>query len=131
MVGIATVLSISKNSRNGRLAPVLKEQDILNQCVEWLLLNRVPYVHHRNTGSIKTDAKGNNFFFRPKHSQKGASDLIINWHGRAVAVELKSENGHSTPDQREWLAKWKLAGGHSCICRSLDDMIRFLSGIPF
>ena len=48
----------------------------------------------------------------------GASDLLLWYQGDAFALELKSPGGRLTEPQKEFLARFNDAGGHSACAES-------------
>jgi hypothetical protein len=107
---------------------VLSEQQIVNQIIEYLTLNKIPFVHHRNTGAIKTLKGGERIFVRPRQSQKGVADFIICHKGHAISCEVKSESGHMSTEQLEWMDHWAENGkGVAIMVRSLDELIQHLT----
>lgn len=55
----------------------------------------------------------------------GSSDLIgiLRPSGRFLALELKTETGRPTDEQRLFLDLVRAAGGFACIVRSVEDAI--------
>jgi len=111
-----------------RRVKVKPEQGILNSIIEYLSLRKIPFVHIRNTGSIN-HRNGQIFFHKPKFHQRGVSDLIINYLGRAIAIEVKAPKGRLSPEQKEWLDKWQKNGGVSVVARSIDDVENAMSEV--
>lgn len=81
---------------------------------------------------------------RPLHAGliKGSSDLI-GWRSipvsslppdaviaQFVAVEVKTNTGESSPEQRHFVRMVQQAGGLAGVARSPDDVYRMFSGIP-
>ena len=58
--------------------------------------------------------------------RSGVSDLIMLHQGVAYALELKSEGGHLSPQQRRFLADWQYAGGKAHVSRGLDEALGIL-----
>ena len=56
----------------------------------------------------------------------GVADLIMLHQGAAYALELKAENGHLSPQQRQFLADWQYAGGRAMVTRGLDEALGIL-----
>lgn len=51
----------------------------------------------------------------------GQSDLLGLVRGRFVAIEVKTETGRVTAEQREWGARVERAGGVYIVARCLED----------
>lgn len=60
---------------------------------------------------------------------RGAPDLVILCEGTAYGLELKTEIGHASADQRSVSKQWADAGGHYFIAYGLDSALTFLEGI--
>ena len=61
---------------------------------------------------------------------KGIPDLLINWHGRFVAIELKTGNYQPTPLQQEMITRindWY--GGIAFVLRDTQDWKEILNEI--
>jgi VRR-NUC domain len=53
--------------------------------------------------------------------QKGASDLLIFFNGKSIAIELKSDKGKVKPEQIVWQTRFKESGHSAFICRGFDE----------
>jgi len=65
---------------------------------------------------------------RTNHS-KGISDIIALWSGRGVAIEVKTPGKKPTPEQVEFLRRWKESGGIAILAYSLDDVMKGLEEV--
>lgn len=54
----------------------------------------------------------------------GCPDLLVGYHGMALLMECKSEDGKPTPEQVVWHRAWT---GHVAVVRSVDEAIRELN----
>lgn len=106
----------------------LKEQDILNQIMEFLSRKKIKHAHVRNTGTIFV-RNGKTSFGRPKFHQKGVPDILGCHKGKALAIEVKSATGRLSDEQIDWLKTWELAGGYFIVSRNLDQVINFIETI--
>jgi VRR-NUC domain len=58
----------------------------------------------------------------------GASDLIL-WHrGNSFSLELKAPGGRLSDAQRDFLARFNNAGGHSACAEGIDEALQILEG---
>jgi hypothetical protein len=58
----------------------------------------------------------------------GASDLLL-WHnGSSFALELKRPGGRLSDAQREFMARFADAGGHTAVAEGIDAAIACLEG---
>jgi len=59
--------------------------------------------------------------------QKGVADIIciapFRDFGLPVAIEVKTEEGKLTDNQKEFLKRWQEKGGIATVARSVDDVI--------
>lgn len=51
----------------------------------------------------------------------GGADLIGLWNGRFTAVEIKTDTGRQSPDQRRFQQLVEAKGGEYVILRSVDE----------
>lgn len=56
----------------------------------------------------------------------GVADLILLHHGRAFALELKTEDGRPTAAQMQFVSEFNAAGGTASIVHGLDQALRTL-----
>lgn len=54
---------------------------------------------------------------------KGSADLVGCYHGRFVAIEVKTPSGQVRPEQDRWLECVRKSGGFACVVRSVDDAL--------
>ena len=58
----------------------------------------------------------------------GIPDLLLCKQGRFYAVELKVGRNNATPIQEFVIRKIREAGGRVCVCRSVEEVERFIQG---
>lgn len=125
------------------------EQQLVNAILTLLTLKRIPHFHARNTGSVIRRRDGSLTFGKSMFTQRGAPDIFA-WkslageiistdhpvslklpHGtlRGYAIEVKSETGRVSPEQKEWLDRFTAIGGVSIVARKLEDVAGPM-GIP-
>jgi hypothetical protein len=56
----------------------------------------------------------------------GVSDLILLRHGKAFALELKTERGRPSAAQMQFISEFRAAGGEASIANGLDEAMRLL-----
>lgn len=59
---------------------------------------------------------------RLKGQKRGVPDVLV-FDTPGLAIELKGPRGHTTPEQRTWLAELGKRGWRAAVCRSLDEVI--------
>jgi hypothetical protein len=61
-------------------------------------------------------------------NRPGAADVIGIWRrpwgGQAIAIEVKTETGRQSPDQKIWQSAWERAGGIYVLARSTEDVLK-------
>lgn len=59
--------------------------------------------------------------------KSGVSDLMILWRGRLICLEVKTEKGRQSRNQKDWEEEITQAGGLYKVVRSVDDVRSFLT----
>lgn len=59
----------------------------------------------------------------PKYTIKGFPDILVLLDGVAIGIEVKSETGKISSDQKEFKERWLSAGGSYFIARSVKDVM--------
>lgn len=59
--------------------------------------------------------------------RKGVSDIIGIYKGRFLSIEVKSQKGRLSEDQKQWLRDVEAHGGISIVARSVEDVEQALS----
>lgn len=106
----------------------VSEKAIEKQIIIWLWSKRIFCTKIDNTGIY--DAKLGKF--RHQHGsfkRKGISDIVGIYEGRFLAIEVKSESGRLSSDQKVFLDDVKANGGIAIVARSVDDVERALKAI--
>ena len=94
------------------------ETSTLRACMEYLKLRRIAAWRINTIGVPIAGAPGK---FRPSPS-RGVSDIIAVHHGKPIAIEVKSERGQQSRQQMEFEDKWRAAGGHYLMVRSVGEL---------
>lgn len=122
------------------------EQRLVGEILTLLTYNRVLHAHIRNTGAVIRRRDGSLTFGRSMFSQRGVPDILAwkpidgKWEAigsadpskeidvreipllRAYAIEVKSETGRLSPEQKEWLDRFTSIGGVSIVARKIEDV---------
>lgn len=56
----------------------------------------------------------------------GAPDFLLIWNSKAIGLELKTERGRQSPEQRDTERDWTMAGGVYFVARGYRAAIEFL-----
>lgn len=101
----------------------MKEQDLVNQCLQWLHLAGV-FAWRCNSGAVAGEYKGKRRFVKFQ-SINGVSDIlgVIPPNGQLLAVECKSDRGKLRSSQEAFLSAVQAAGGLVIVVRSLDTLV--------
>jgi hypothetical protein len=97
-------------SRPTRLAPKVSEADFQQKVISYAKLSGWRCVHIR-------PARVGERWVTPYQGDSGLPDLVLARDGRVLLVELKSDSGKPTLDQRAWLE----AAGPNGFCWSPKD----------
>ena len=101
------------------------------------------YLRYNNIFFIETDVMSGLQYFSPKDARrfgyiahhnkmgyvKGQSDLILLLPKRVVFVELKTEIGRQSKEQKDFESKVRDLGFEYYIWRSLEDAINFIKDL--
>jgi len=61
--------------------------------------------------------------------QKGRSDLVFYYSGRAYMIEMKTENGKQTPEQKKWQEIVEKNGFEYTICKTIEQFQEIIKRI--
>lgn len=68
---------------------------------------------------------------KAKGVKRGLPDMLFWWGGKSVAVELKTPEGRQSEDQRDFMVRFRAAGGIYAVCRSEQDVELVLRAAEF
>lgn len=98
------------------------EAQLRNAMMDWLRLNRLKCWIHDSMGVWSRER---NCYLRRKgrHSVRGLPDIHgVLPGGRFFAIEVKTQTGRVSPEQKQQLAEIAEAGGLAFVARSLKDL---------
>jgi hypothetical protein len=61
-----------------------------------------------------------------RHRMKGISDILGIYYGRMLCIEVKTETGRVSPEQKHFLEEMAKLGAIAFVARSLDDVLERL-----
>ena len=105
-----------------------KESKLQQACVRWF-----NYQHPKLRGILFAVPNGGRrdketgAMLKAEGVLRGVADLILlksNAHYGALLIEMKTEKGKQSPNQREWQEKIEKDGYKYVICRSKEDFQR-------
>jgi len=102
------------------------ESIIVRACCDYLAAKRHFFWRQNNAGIMRTDLKGRKFWTTPVHSRKGVPDIFVlvkDVVSRFFAVEVKTEVGRQSPEQRQFQEEWEQRGGVYVLARGVDALI--------
>jgi hypothetical protein len=56
----------------------------------------------------------------------GVPDLLVGFRERTYLLEIKTDRGALTDDQRAWLARWR---GQAAVVRSADEALKAIGAL--
>jgi len=87
---------------------------------------RVAWAERMNVGAHKIETQSKSPRFVP-YGFKGCSDIVGQLStGQFLAIEVKSQYGRITTDQKAFLDKINDSGGLAFVARSIDDVVNSL-----
>jgi penicillin-binding protein-related factor A (putative recombinase) len=99
--------------------PPIKEQVIETQIRSFLSAKRIFHWKAKTVGTFDPTKK---VFRKNAGYRKGVSDIIGIFNGRALAIEVKSEKGRLSDEQKEFQHEFRLNGGIAFVARSVEDV---------
>lgn len=105
------------------------ERKIQNEICSYLAFRSVLFFIHDSVGMFDP-RRGVFRSNRSPYRRRGVSDLLGIYHGRPLAIEVKSATGKVSPHQKAFLDDWKKSGGIGFVARSVADVIEGLRSCP-
>jgi hypothetical protein len=103
------------------------EQALQRNVVKMLdtILPQPSHFHHVPNGGGRSKIEA--AILKGQGVKRGVPDLMIFAPGAVVAIEMKSEGGRTSPDQKAVMEKLRQCGVHTAVCRSVDDVLETLA----
>jgi VRR-NUC domain len=106
-----------------RARPEAELQAAVVEHLRWRAKSDALFLHPANGGTRDIREAAH---FKRMGVLAGASDLLL-WHrGNSFALELKAAAGRLSDAQRDFLARFNDAGGHSACAEGLDHALQIL-----
>lgn len=86
----------------------------------YLRLRQIFAFKVKNTGTY--DQKLKRYRSTGANFRKGVADILGIYNGRPLAIEVKSEKGRLSPEQKQFLHDWAAQGGIAIVARSPEDV---------
>lgn len=99
----------------------ISEADIENQILTVLSLKGIFVWKNQTAGYFD---KKRRIFRKPKSrfQIKGTSDVLGVYKGRLIAIEVKTDKGRLSPEQKTFLDRINNEGGIAAVCRSVEEL---------
>jgi hypothetical protein len=103
------------------MAKGIKETDIQGSICDYLALKR--YFFWRTNTTPIFDSRRKAFRAMPKYARKGVSDILLLKEGILHAIEVKTDKGMLSFDQKQFQDDVEAHGGIYLITHSIDDVV--------
>lgn len=110
-----------KKTREYKKYDVTLEKYIQRAIIDYLSLRRDIYFFRAGSGAIRTE-KGGYF----KSGKRGCPDILVLFNSRYIAIEVKSDVGKQSPEQKEAEKQIIKCGGEYHLVRSIDEVMNIL-----
>jgi hypothetical protein len=101
------------------------EREIQKQVIEWLRYQRNIYFMRNNTGSFRITRKDGSVGWCV-NGKRGSPDIILCKGGEFIGLEIKTQYGRVSCEQRQAEKDIKQAGGKYFVIRSLEEAIKLI-----
>ena len=101
--------------------------------IHWALLMENYQPALKNLFAIPNAGKrsiGVAMYYKKEGLKSGVPDLMLPFPNRefhGLFIEMKSDTGRPTENQKEWISRLRDAGYQCDVCRSADEAIRLIS----
>lgn len=101
----------------------VKEVDIQRQICKYLELKRIPFWRNNNSGMFREGRHFSNRF-----GMKGLPDIFVLFGVFTLAIEVKSEKGRLSEDQKKFAEIWEGGQRKFFMVRSLEEVQNIIEG---
>jgi hypothetical protein len=101
----------------------VKEVEIQKAITDWLSANN--YTFWRNFVGPRI-AKGKFFIKNPMAGLPDILGILKNYPGKLFGIEIKSDSGKLSEDQKAWIRKLELSGATILVTRDLETMVNWM-----
>lgn len=101
------------------------EGRVKNSICSWLSYQRCFFFIHDSVG-IYSEARGRFLVNKSPYRVKGVSDILGIWKGKFLAIEVKSETGRLSIEQKNFITRVNEEGGIAFMARSIEDCVKIL-----
>lgn len=109
----------------------MKESEIQSAIIDYLkiLEQQGKLFFHRSNNNTVYDPIGKRFRSLAKGQKKGFPDILVLFHGKCIGIEVKTDTGRQSKEQKEIEKRFKENGAEYYVVRSVNDVICALGGI--
>ena len=109
----------------------MKESEIQSAIIDYLkmLEQQGKLFFHRSNNNTVYDPIGKRFRSLAKGQKKGFPDILVLFHGKCIGIEVKTDTGRQSKEQKEIEKQFKENGAEYYVVRSVNDVICALGGI--
>lgn len=100
----------------------MSEQTIVRAILDYLRLAKI--FHWRNNTGAMVDKENHRFF---RFGATGSPDIFVVVNGQIIGIEVKSETGKQSENQKIWQSGFERAGGKYLLVRSVDEVVNIKS----
>ena len=98
----------------------MKETEVLHSICDYLTWKK--HFFWRNNVIPVYSVKNASYIRMPKYSRSGLPDIILIKDGFAVGLEVKTDKGKQSENQKQIEKEWKEAGAEYWVVRSIDEV---------
>ena len=97
-----------------------KESEIQRAICEYLYAKGYMFTRVNNIPVF--DPRSRRYRAMPKYTLKGFPDILVLKDGNTIGIEVKSETGKLSQDQKDFKEMWEKNGGAYIVARSIGDV---------
>lgn len=108
----------------------MKESEIQSQIIDYLQLleNQGKLFFQRTNNTPVFDPRTKKFRSLAKGQKKGFPDVLVLIQGRTIGLEVKSDVGRQSKEQKEMEQQFKRQKAWYYVVRSVEEVKRIMSG---
>ena len=102
----------------------MKESEIQSAIIDYLKIldQQGTLFFHRSNNNTVYDPIGKRFRSLAKGQKKGFPDILVLFHGKCIGIEVKTDTGRQSKEQKEIEKSFLKQGFEYYVVRSLDDV---------
>lgn len=110
--------------------PKRSESKIVTACCDYLRAKKHFFWRQNSSGVFRTFKDGRQAWCAARDSMRGIPDIfVLSKEELSVfpcifAIEVKTDVGRQSPEQKEFQKQWEKRGGVYLLARSIDDLMK-------